>query len=238
MRQSTRVLVAGASGKTGRELLQELRGRDVTIRALTRSPEKTDVLRELGADEVVVGDLLSARDAARAVEDADAVLCAVGSKPGRDWLSRKLVDGAGIVTLVDAAANEGISRFVMESAIGVGDSAERFPKPFRYLLFRTLRAKERAERYLRYSGLDYTIFRPGRLTNDPPTGDVVVAEGGNTVWGKIPRADVARLMVAALSTPAARNRTLEVVSREGLKGEAAGTVKIDWYRKPVVAERA
>jgi uncharacterized protein YbjT (DUF2867 family) len=70
--------------------------------------------------------------------------------------------------------------------------------------------------------------RPGGLTDDPPTGEVVVGEGGDTVSGQIPRADVARLMVAALSSPDARNRTFEVVSRAGLRGKATGVVDPEW----------
>lgn len=227
-----RVLVAGASGATGRELLQELSGRDIVIRALTSSAEKRELLEGIGADEVVIGDLLDSEDADRVVEGVDAILCAVGSGP-REWLtSRHLVDGTGIINLVDAAANERVRRFAMESAIGVGDSAPGMPAPFRYLLFRSLGAKERAERYLRHSGLRYTILRAGSLTNDPPSGAVLVGEGGDTVDGKIPRADVAHLMVAALYTPAASNRTFEIVSEDEQKGDSRGLVEIDWRTEP------
>jgi uncharacterized protein YbjT (DUF2867 family) len=95
-------------------------------------------------------------------------------------------------------------------------------------LFGILDAKDDAERRLRESGLRYTILRPGGLTNDSATNDVAVGEGGVTVTGRIPRADVARLVVAALDTPASENRTFEVVSRTGLNGESTGTVDIDW----------
>lgn len=235
MNHIDRVLVAGASGATGRELLQELSGRDVTVRAMTRSAEKRDLLERLGADEVVIGDLLEPTDANRVVEDVDAILCAVGSRP-KEWLtSRHVVDGNGIVNLIDAAANEGVRHFVMESAIGVGDSAERLPTPFRYLLFRPLKGKDKAERYLRHSGLRYTVVRPGGLTNDPPSGALVVCEGGDTVTGRVPRADVAHLMVAALYTPAASGRTFEVVSEDGTRGEATGVVSIDWRLEPTAA---
>ena len=230
-----RVLVAGASGATGREILQELRGRELTVRAMTTSPEGRDRLKHLGADEVVIGDLLDTDDARRVVRDVDAVLCAVGSGP-RDWFSRHVVDGKGVINLIDAAVNEGVRRFVTESAIGVGDSKEGMAKPFRYLLIRSLKGKGRAENYLRHAGLSYTIIRPGGLTNDPPSGEVLVGEGGDTVAGKVPRADVAHLMIAALYTPESSNRTFEVVSGDGLKGDAKGLVSVDWRTEPRPAE--
>ncbi|WP_439026297.1 SDR family oxidoreductase [Haloarchaeobius sp. DT45] len=225
----TTVLVAGASGRTGRELLDVLLDAGITVRALTSSPRKVETLRIQGADEVVVGDLLYPDDAAMAVEDVDAVVCAVGSSPGPKMvLGDDLVDGTGVINLVDAAVKAGVDRFVYESSIGVGDSKSKMPLPFRLLLGRVLDAKQRSENHLRQSGLTYTIFRPGGLTNGPATGDALVGEGGDTVSGTIPRADVARLMAAALFTPASENRTFEVVSREGARGRSTGLVDIEW----------
>lgn len=227
-REYERVLVAGASGETGREILQELRGTGMLVRALTNSHEKADALRELGADEVIVGDLLEPDDARRAVDGVDAVLCAVGTRPSLRAFYADLVDGRGVMNLTAAAREAGIERFVYESAIGVGSSKESMPLWGRIVIYRPLKAKNRSETYLRESGLTYTILRPGWLTNDPPTGDVVVGEGGRLPTGNTPRADVARLMVASLSTPESEDRTLEVVSREGLDEPARGQVEIDW----------
>ena len=223
-----RILVAGASGGTGRELLAVLRETDHTVVALTSSSDKSETLDVMGADEVVVGDLMRPTDARRAVADCDAVLCAVGSSPRPSMLWTDLVDGVGVNNLVDAARAAGVSRFVLESSIGVGSSKPGAPGWFRRVLGPVLDAKHDAEGHLRDSGLSYTIFRPGRLTDDPATGDVVVGEGGPTVSGSIPRADVARLMVAALDTPAAENRVFEVVARMRLRGRTRGVVDIAW----------
>jgi uncharacterized protein YbjT (DUF2867 family) len=230
MTDSARVLVAGASGGTGRQLLRLCRHTDYTVRALTRDAATESTLLEAGADEVVVGDLMDPGDAERAVDGADAVLCAVGSTPGLDLLTRDPVDGRGVVHLIDAAVAAGVETFVLESSIGVGSSKPGMPSVLRLFLtaFGVVPAKERAEEHLRSSSLAYTIFRPGGLTDDPPTGEVVVGEGGDTVSGRIPRADVARLMIAALSSPDARNRTFEVVSRAGLRGKATGVVEPAW----------
>jgi uncharacterized protein YbjT (DUF2867 family) len=248
------VLVAGASGGTGREILNQLRPTDLRVRAMTRDPGKVEVLERLGADEVVVGDLLHQPDADRAVGigaagradrtdrntgragghadraggHADAVLCAVGTRPGLGALTGEFVDGRGVINLADAASEAGVERFVFESSIGVGDSAGGMPRAMRVLLGPILDAKDRAEARLRESGLPYTVLRAGGLTNDPPTGEVCVGEGGDSVTGRIPRADVARLMVAAPFTPEAEDRTFGVVSRAGLRGTPRNVVGITW----------
>ncbi len=227
---SNRVLVAGASGRTGREVVKLLLGTDYVVRALTSNPEKKSTLSDIGADEVVIGDLLSPSDCRRVVEGVDAIVCTVGSTPGTAFRADELVDGTGVINLVDAATDEGVERFVLESSIGVGTSRDGMPRPLRFLLNTAgvIDAKENGEAHLRQSGLAYTIVRPGGLTDDPATGRVLVGEGGKTVGGSIPRADVARVMVAALATPESENRTFEVVSRNGLRGEPRGVVQFDW----------
>ena len=178
---------------------------------------------------MIVGDLLTPADAVRAVEDCDAVLCAVGTPIGpRHFLGGQLVDRTGVGHLITAAIAEGVEHVVYESAIGVGSSRDGLPLPLRLSIWRTLRAKLCSENSLRTSPLTYTILRPGRLTNEPASGDVLVGQGGDTVTGSIPRADVARLIVAALFTPDARNQTFEIVSRDGLRGDPRGLVGVDW----------
>jgi uncharacterized protein YbjT (DUF2867 family) len=223
-----RVLVAGASGGTGRELLALLREREYTVVALTSSSEKSETLAVMGADEVVVGDLMRSGDARRAAGSCDAVLCAVGSSPRPSMLWNDLVDGTGVKNLVDAASKADISTFVLESSIGVGSSKSGPPGWFRRLLGPVLDAKGEAEHHLQRSGLTYTILRPGGLTDNLATGDVVVGEGGPTVTGSIPRADVARLMIAALDTPDAEDRVFEIVARTQLRGRTRGVVDIEW----------
>ncbi|MDF9745305.1 NAD(P)-binding oxidoreductase [Natrinema salsiterrestre] len=235
---SDRVLVAGASGATGEELLSVLRPTDLSVRATTRSYASVDTLERHGADEVAVVDFFESADAVGAVEDCDIVYCALGTPPSlRHVTGGKLVDRTGVINLVTAAVAEGVSYVVFESAIGVGSSKAGMPLPARLVLRGSLRAKGDAERALRRSGLAYTIVRPGKLTNEPPTGQVVVGEGGDTVSGSIPRADVARVMAAAPFTPDARDRTLEIVSREGLSSRPAHRVDIDWAEDLHAAER-
>ncbi len=223
---STRTLVAGASGDTGRQVLSYLDGRPPTVRALTRSESKRDRLRRRGADEVVVGDLLERSDAERAVADVDAVVSAVGSSPRTVLTAEEFVDGAGNRNLISAAADAGATAFVMESALGVGDDpASPLAAAFDLFIGPVQRAKADAEAALRASPLRHTVLRPGVLTPGPRTGAVQVADPGARLWGAVTRADVARLLAAAPFTPAVADRTLEVVANPLLERRAAS---VDW----------
>lgn len=228
MATDERILVAGATGGTGREVLERLERRDTTVRALTRDPEKEGLLRARGADEVSVGDLLDEADAQRAVEGVDAVISTVGSSVRAILVADELVDGPGVANLATAAAGVGVDRFVFQSAIGAGDSRERAPLLYRVPIGRTLDAKTRSEDVIRSVALDHTIVRPGILTNGPRRGNPIVAEGGDTVFGLISRADVARLLVASLWTDEAAGRTFEVVSPRWTWGPVSGAVDVDW----------
>ena len=233
-----RVLIAGASGATGHELLSVLRPTDLTVCATTRSYANVDTLERHGADEVLVADFFESADAVAAVDDCDIVCCALGTPPSyRHVTGGKLVDRTGVINLVTAAVAEGVSHFVLESAIGVGNSKAGMPFPARLAVRGSLSAKRDAETALRRSGMRYTIVRPGKLTNGPPSGEVVVGEGGDSVSGSIPRADVAHLMAAAPFTSEARNRTFEVVSRDGLSGTPKNIVEIDWADDRLTAAR-
>lgn len=225
------VLVTGASGRTGREILRELSDTSFHVRALTRSAANRESLREAGADEVVIGDLLDQSAAWRAVEGCDAILFAAGSSLSTGLLRpSQVVDGDGVLNLVEAAGRENVDAFVFQSSIGVGDSRLGMPLWARLIVLRwTVREKERAEQALRDSGLDYVVIRPGWLTDDPATGDLLITEGGGSMTGSVPRADVASLMVAALSTPDALNRTYEVVARDTVKRfDPSRRATIEW----------
>lgn len=220
-----RVLVAGASGKTGRRVLSRFAHSDVTVRAITRSEEKRARLAKTGGDEVIVGDLRNANDAERAVEDVDAVITCVGSTPFQVYLADEHVDGTGNVNLVEAAVAEGVDSFVMQSSLGVdGDRNSWMARFFRTVVGPVVAAKTRAERAIRESGLRYTIFRPGLLLSYGPLAGRV-AEAGTGLWGVVTRGEVARLMAAALFTTAAADRVFELAANPLQRGVG---VPIDW----------
>ena len=223
-----RLLLAGASGKTGRRVLRRFEPTDVTVRALTRSAEKRDPLRRAGADEVVVGDLKNSIDAQRAVERVDAVLTCVGSTPLQVYLADEHVDGTGNVNLVEAAAAEGVETFVMQSSLGVdGDRGSWMARFFQTTVGPVVAAKTTAERAILESGLRYTIVRPGLLLSYGP-GVSRVADAGAGLWGAVTRGEIARLMAAAPFTPDAANRTFEVAANPFQRGQG---LAVDW-REP------
>ncbi|SDF29756.1 NAD(P)H-binding protein [Halorientalis regularis] len=207
------VLVAGASGETGREILRLLDGRDPTVRALTRDESNADRLRAWGADEVVVGDLLAETGLDAAVEGVDVVLSAVGSTPSAVLTAEQFVDGVGTIALLEAAVDAGAEAFVMESALGVGgEGGSVLARLFDAAIGPIQDAKARAEAAIRAAPVRHTILRPGVLTNGRRTDDVTVAPADTGLWGSVSRADVARLMAAAPYTGAAADRTLEAVA--------------------------
>lgn len=221
------VLVAGATGRTGRDVVDVLLDAGYRVRGATTTDDGAQSLEIQGCAETVVGDLRDDAVAVRAVDGVDAVVCCVGSDP-TDVLRGDLVDDVGVSALVRAAADADVERFVLESAIGVGDSKPGMPAPFRLAIRPIVAAKARGEAAVRESGVEYVVVRPGGLTGGEATGDLLVAEGGDTVAGMVTRADVARLLVAAVTTPEAANRTFEVVSHAGSRGAAAGVVDLEW----------
>lgn len=224
--EGTRVLLAGASGETGRRILYLLARSDLEVRALTSSRGTVSRLERAGADEVLVCDLLDRAAAERAVDGMDVVLTAVGSTPRDVLFADELVDGRGNINLVESAVAAGVESVVMESSLGVGeDRASAMARVFRATIRPVLDAKTEAERTIRESGLRYTIFRPGVLTTLAATDDVQVAPAGSGLWGAVSRADVARLMVAAPFTPDAANRTLDVVRNPLLRRDGE---HVDW----------
>lgn len=225
-----RILVAGASGGTGRWVCRVLGRTDAWIRGTTRSPARASRIEGL-VDEVIVADLLDPADADRAVAGVDAVITTVGSTPWAVVRGRvvggSFVDGRGNVNLVDAATAAGVETVVMESSLGVGgDRASWMARAFSVLIRPVVVAKTAAEETIRESGLRYTIVRPGVLTNGEVTRDVPVAAAGAGLWGVVSRADVAELLVAAIDTEDAANRTVEVATHP-FQADGVG-LDIDW----------
>jgi uncharacterized protein YbjT (DUF2867 family) len=142
------------------------------------------------------------------------VVFAAGAGPGSGPERKRTVDLGGAVKLVDAALAVGVHRYVMVSSIGADrpDAASGSMRPY-------LEAKAEADRYLTASGLDYTIIRPGSLTDGPGTGRVRLStELGDR--GAVPRDDVAAVIAEVLDAPNTIGVTFEVFSGDLLVAEA------------------
>jgi uncharacterized protein YbjT (DUF2867 family) len=191
-----KLAIAGGHGNIALRLTRLLVERDDTIRSLIRNPEQADDVRAAGAQPVVC-DLEVARvdEVAEAVGSVDAVVFAAGAGPGSGAARKETMDLGGAVKLIQAAKINGIRRYVMVSSRGADPSAKGDDTFSVYL-----RAKGRADQELIDSGLDYTVVRPTRLTDEPGDGRVHIAE--RVSGGSVPRDDVAAVLAATLQQPA------------------------------------
>lgn len=188
------VLVVGGHGQVARRLLKLLADQGHQARGLIRRPEHAADLTELGAIPVL-GDVERDESLAAYVYGADAVVFAAGAGPGSGPERKWTVDYGGAVKLIEACKTAGVRRYVMVGSIGAHDPS-RATGVFRVYL----EAKAKADQALMDSGLDWTIVRPGSLTNEPGTGRVRVSTevGGR---GSVPRDDVAAVLAEVLTAP-------------------------------------
>jgi uncharacterized protein YbjT (DUF2867 family) len=198
------VAIVGGNGQIALRLARALGARGDHVRSLVRKPEHFDDVRAAGG-EPVLADLEngSADELAAAISGANAVVFAAGAGPGSGPERKETVDYGGAVELIEAAKAAAITRYVMVSSIGADPDAEGDD----FALY--LRAKGRADAALVESGLDFTIIRPGRLTDNPGTGKVLLApEAG---YGEVPRDDVAAVLAAVLHADNTIGATLVLV---------------------------
>lgn len=198
------VVIAGGHGQIALILERLLSDEGHAVRGLVRNPDHAADLEQAGAT-AVVADLeeLDVDALADVVGGADAIVFAAGAGPGSGLQRKWTLDYAGAVKLMEVARRNGIDRYVIVSSTGADPEAEDDGAFGTYL-----RAKGQADLKLSQSGLSYTIVRPGRLTDDPPTGAVDTSAGR----GEIPRADVAAVLAEVLDTPGTAGVTFDVNS--------------------------
>ena len=154
------VAIAGAHGKIAMLLGEMLVRRGDIVWGLIRNPDHEADLQAIGVEPVVC-DLESDHDVTEAVGGAESVVFAAGAGPGSGAARKRTMDLGGALKLIDAARAKGIRRYVMVSAMGAADP----PAEGGDVFAEYLRAKAEADEALRASGLEYTIVRPGRLTD-------------------------------------------------------------------------
>lgn len=201
------VMIVGAHGQIAQLLAARLIERGDVVRGVVRKRDHADELEIHGVQPVLVDIESAAADdqLTEAARGADAIVFAAGAGPGSGTERKWTVDYRGAVHTATAAARAGVPRIVVISAMGT-DAPPEDDSVFSVYL----RAKSQADEHVRSSGLAATIVRPGRLTNEPPTGRVRVAR--HVPRGQIPRADVAAVVLAVLADDSTIGCTFEVIS--------------------------
>ncbi|MDO0926261.1 SDR family oxidoreductase [Streptomyces sp. TG1A-8] len=201
-----RIVIAGGHGQIALRLERLLAARGDEVAGIIRRAEQGDDLRAAGAEPVLL-DLESAsvEEVAAHLRGADAAVFAAGAGPGSGTARKETVDRGAAVLFADAAVRAGVRRFVVVSSMAA-DPARKGDEVFDAYL----RAKGEADAYvMRQESLDWTILRPGALTDDAGTG--LVRLEAHTGRGAVPRDDVAAVLAELLDTSATAGLTLELV---------------------------
>jgi uncharacterized protein YbjT (DUF2867 family) len=201
-------VIVGGHGKVARNLTRLLTRRGDSVRGIIRDPRHHDDLRADGASAVLF-DLEGGRvtDLAEAMAGADDIVFAAGAGSSGGVERKRSVDRDGAILAATAARAAGVPRFLLVSSFNI-DKPQPPDAGAPWLAY--LEAKREAETALNATSLDWTILRPGALTDDPATGRVHIAHEIES--GSIPRADVAAVIAALLATRSSIGQTLLAVS--------------------------
>jgi uncharacterized protein YbjT (DUF2867 family) len=206
------VVVAGGHGQIALRLLRLLAERGDRAQGLIRNPDHARDLEAAGAEPVVC-DLELEEDVSPFVRGADAIVFAAGAGPGSGPERKRTMDLGGALKLIEAARWDGIARYVMVSAIGAAHP-ERVSAQMRSYT----EAKAEADRALADSGLDFTIVRPGRLTDGPGTGRIQA--GADIGYGEVTRDDVAATLAEVLNAPNTVRKSFDLLGGDTPIAEA------------------
>ncbi|MBR9846455.1 MAG: SDR family oxidoreductase [Algicola sp.] len=201
------VLVAGATGTTGKKVVQLLKASQYFEPIAMVRNENQKAQFEAQDIKTVLGDLEN--DISHTVENIDKVVFAAGSGGKKV----KEVDQEGAKKMIRASEDSKVKRFVMLSSMGAENPKESNE------LYEYLKAKHNADEFLKSSNLKYVIVRPGSLTNEKGTGKIKLAESLNE-FGEISRDDVAQTLVRSLHDDASNKTVFEILEGETLIGKA------------------
>lgn len=202
-----KIYIAGGHGKIAQLLARQLATAGHEPVGIIRTAAQAVDLAAIGAQSAVLDiEASGVDDIASVISGADAVVFAAGAGPGSTAERKLTVDRDGAIKLADAAAAANVQRYVLISAIG----ADSFDASSEDVFQIYLKAKSDADAHVRGTNLDWTIVRPGGLTDDEPTGRVTI--GSTVERGSIPRADVASVVFEALVSRRWNGEQFEVVS--------------------------
>jgi len=197
-----KITIVGAHGNIAQLLHPKLIENGHTVRGIIRKKEQAETLKEMGVEPQIT-DIEVETDISDAVGEVDAVVFAAGAGPGSGKERKYTVDRDGAIKLMRACHANGINRYIMISAMGL--DAPRGNEVFQVYQ----KAKAEADEALINSGLNYTIIKPGRLTDEEGTGNVKV---GDLERGEIPREDVAAVIAASLENESTYRKSFDLLS--------------------------
>jgi nucleoside-diphosphate-sugar epimerase len=198
------VAIAGAHGKIARHLIAQLAQRGDRTIGLIRNPDHAAEVSAAGASPMVCDlERASVEEVAAALGGAEAAVFAAGAGPGSGPERKLTMDRDGAIKLLEAATVAGVHRFIIVSAVGA-ESPPTDEEGFSVYL----RAKAQADEAVKASDRDWTVLRPGRLTDEPATGQARIDT--HPFRGEVARADVAAVIAALLPDRRAAGRTLYV----------------------------
>ncbi|MDQ1634383.1 MAG: hypothetical protein QOJ32_1192 [Frankiaceae bacterium] len=206
-----RIAIAGGHGKIALLTAGLLTRRGDEVLALTRNLEHAAEIEAAGATAVEADlETMDAAALAAVIQGSDAVIFAAGAGPNSGIPRKDAVDRGGAVLLADAASQAGIRRYLLVSSMGVESvRGGATPEGVGEVFVAYLRAKLAAEDDLRARDLDWTVLRPGSLTDDPAAGTVQLSP--DAPRGAVPRADVAAVLVALLDEPRSAGTVLQLI---------------------------
>ncbi|MBM3514410.1 MAG: SDR family oxidoreductase [Alphaproteobacteria bacterium] len=201
------VVVAGATSKSGRAIVEQLAAAGYTVRALSRNPEKS---KDFPAGvEVVMADVTKPETLPAAMKGAQVLLSTVGAVPFGTDVPEK-IDFHGVAAMTDAAKAAGVKQIVHMTSLGSGssDPNEQLNKMFNMILM----WKGKGEDHIRNSGLAWTIVRPGGLADcEAGKAGLLVGHMDGSASGRVCRADGAAVMVAAIGNADYNGKTISVI---------------------------
>ncbi|MGI8458698.1 MAG: SDR family oxidoreductase [Propionibacteriaceae bacterium] len=207
-----KIVIAGGHGQIALLLTSQLAAAGHQLVGIIRNPDQAPDLDAVGATALIADlEQSSAAELAAQLAGVDAVVFAAGAGPNSGAARKLTLDRDGAILLADAAEQAGVRRYVIISALATDDFDPSLAGEHSTEIFQVyLRAKSEADAYVRASELDWTVVRPGGLTDEPGTGTVTAAE--HTGRGSIPRADVAAVVAELLTTGAGIRRQFELIS--------------------------
>lgn len=215
------VVIAGAHGKIAMRLIALLAALGDSAVGLIRNPQHAEEVSRAGGTPVVCDlETATVEEIAGHLAGADAAVFAAGAGPGSGAARKLTMDRDGAVKLLQAAGDAGVRRYLIISAVGAESPPDGDDVFSAYL-----RAKAEADEAVRNSDLDWTILRPGGLTNEPGSGRVRIAS--EPFNGRIPRDDVAAVLVRVLDDPRAHGRVLYLNGGSDPVEEAVDSVLAD-----------